>query len=197
LRLDNGGEYTSGEFDDFYRKVGIKRELTIPYNPQQNEVAKRKNMTICEASRAMMCDQDLLASLWEKVVGTTIYVQNKCHHAILDQKTLEEVFTSGKPNVGHLRIFDCTVYVHVPKDKRTNMEPSGKKGIFVGYNETSKAYRIYVPGQRQIELSQDVTFDEDAAFFRSNESHLDVETEEHEAPKDIEDPVPNSPHSDV
>jgi hypothetical protein len=32
-------------------------------------------------------------------------------------------------------------------EKRTNMEPSGKKGgVFVGYNENSKAYMIYVPG---------------------------------------------------
>jgi hypothetical protein len=38
------------------------------------------------------------------------------------------------------------------------MEPSGKKGIFVGYNETSKGYIIYVPGQRNIEVSRDVTF---------------------------------------
>ena len=56
LRSDNGGEYTSGEFNDFYRKAGIKRELTVPYNPQQNRVAERKNKTVCEASRAMMCD---------------------------------------------------------------------------------------------------------------------------------------------
>ena len=77
------------------------------------------------------------------------------------------------------------------------MDPSGKKGIFVGYSETSKAYRIYVPGQRQIEVSRDVTFDEDAAFLRSKESHLDVETEEPEAPKDVEDHVPDSPRSDI
>ena len=77
------------------------------------------------------------------------------------------------------------------------MEPSRKKGIFFGYNETSKASRIYVPSQRQIEVSQDVTFDEDATFLRSRESHLDVETKEHGAPNDIEDPVPNSPHSDI
>ena len=77
------------------------------------------------------------------------------------------------------------------------MDPSGKKGIFVGYSETSKAYRIYVPGQRQIEVSRDVTFDEDAAFLRSRESHLDVVTEEPEAPKDVEDPVLASPRSNV
>ena len=56
---------------------------------------------------------------------------------------------------------------------------------------------IYVPGQRQIEISRDVTFDEDAAFLRSRESHLDVETEEHEAPHVVEDPVPDSPRADI
>ena len=115
----------------------------------------------------------------------------------MDQKTPEEVFTSEKPDVGHLRIFGCIVYIHVPKEKRTKMEPSEKKGIFVGYSETSKAYSIYIPGQRHIEISRDVTFDEDAAFLRSRESHLDVETEEHEAPNDIEDPILDSLSSDI
>ena len=34
LKSDNGGEYTSNEFGRFCRDVGIKRELTTPYNPQ-------------------------------------------------------------------------------------------------------------------------------------------------------------------
>ena len=38
LRSDNGGEFTSGEFNDCCKEAGIKRELTIPYNPQQNDV---------------------------------------------------------------------------------------------------------------------------------------------------------------
>jgi transposase InsO family protein len=48
LRSDNGDEYTSKEFVNFYKYVGIKRELTTPYNPQQNGVAERKNKTIME-----------------------------------------------------------------------------------------------------------------------------------------------------
>jgi hypothetical protein len=51
----------------------------------------------------------------------------------------------------------------------------------VGYNETSKAYKIYVPGERHIEVSKDVTFDEEAAFKRSKELQLDIEMEETEA----------------
>jgi hypothetical protein len=70
------------------------------------------------------------------------------------------------------------VYIHVPKEKRTKLEPSGKKGTFVGYSETSKAYRLYIPRQRQIEISWDVTFDEDEAFIKSRESHMDEDREE-------------------
>jgi hypothetical protein len=69
-----------------------------------------------------------------------------CPHVILKEKTPGEVLSWIKLEVGHLRIFGCLVYIHVPKEKRTKMEPLGKKGVFLGYNENSKAYRIYVLG---------------------------------------------------
>jgi transposase InsO family protein len=59
LRSDNGGEYTSKDFVNFCRDVGMKRELTTPYNPQQNGVMERKNGTIMEAIKTMIHDQDL------------------------------------------------------------------------------------------------------------------------------------------
>jgi transposase InsO family protein len=34
LRSNNGGEYNSKGFSDFCVEVGIKREYTVPYNPQ-------------------------------------------------------------------------------------------------------------------------------------------------------------------
>jgi hypothetical protein len=175
LRTDNGGEFESLQFEDFCKSAGIKRQLTVPYNPQQNGVAERKNKTICEAAKAMMFDQDLPNSLWAEATSTAMYIQNRCPHAILKDKTPEEVFSGIKPEVGHLRIFGCPVYIHVPKEKRTKMEPSGKKGVFVGYSENSKAYRIYVPGQRKIEVSRDVTFHEEATFKKSRELQQDSE----------------------
>jgi hypothetical protein len=75
-----------------------------------------------------------------------------CPHAILKDKTPEEFFSWIKPELRNLRIFGCPMYIHVPKEKKTNMEPSSKKGVFVGYSENSKAYMIYVPGHRQIEV---------------------------------------------
>ena len=69
LRLDNGGEFTSNEFKKFCKEVGIKRELTSPYNPQQNGVVERKNRYIMEAVKAMIHDQDLHMHLWAEAMG--------------------------------------------------------------------------------------------------------------------------------
>jgi hypothetical protein len=93
FRTDNGKEFDSHKYDDLCRASGIKRELTVPYNPQQNGVAERKNMTICEAARAMMYDQNLSLSLWAEAASTAVYIQNRCPHKALEEKTPEEVFT--------------------------------------------------------------------------------------------------------
>jgi hypothetical protein len=77
-----------------------------------------------------------------------VYVQNRRLQQILKNITPEEAFTGVKPKIGHFRIFGCPVYFHVPIEKRSKLEPSGRKGTFVGYSESSKSYRIYIPGQR-------------------------------------------------
>jgi transposase InsO family protein len=56
LRSDNGGDYSSNEFKYFCKEAGIKRELVVSYNPQQNGVAKRKNQSIIGYSKAMIHD---------------------------------------------------------------------------------------------------------------------------------------------
>ena len=60
--------------------------------------------------------------------------------------------------------------------------------MFVGYSEQSKAYRIYLPGYRQIELNRDVTFDKDTTFRKSKKDKEDGE--EHETLKAVEIPKP-------
>jgi transposase InsO family protein len=123
LRSNNGGEYTSRDFSDFCIELWIKREYTVPYKPQQNGVAERKNRTIIEATKAMIHDQNLPMILWEEASMTTMYVQNKSPHHILKNMTPEEYFTRMIPEVGHFRIFGCPIYFHIPKEKRSKLDP--------------------------------------------------------------------------
>lgn len=49
----------SNEFIDFYKKEGVKNETIVPYTLEQNGLTERKNMSIVEATCAMLHDQNL------------------------------------------------------------------------------------------------------------------------------------------
>ena len=59
----------------------------------------------------------------------------------------------------------------------------------MGYSETSKAYRIYVPGLREVEICHDVTFDEDAALKKMINLPSSKEDKEDEEAGKMEDPI--------
>jgi hypothetical protein len=118
--------------------------------------------------------------LWAEASMTAVYVQNKSTHKNFKNMTLNEAFTGVKPEVGHFKIFGCPVYIHVPKEKRTKLDPSRRKGTFAGYSQSSRAYRIYIPSQRHVEVSRDVTFEEEVAFRRSRGSHMEIDSERQE-----------------
>ena len=48
LRTDNGGEYISKEFKEYFSKHGIRHEKTVPGTPQHNGAVERMNRTIVE-----------------------------------------------------------------------------------------------------------------------------------------------------
>ena len=93
-----------------------------------------------EATKAMLHDLDLPMHIWVEETRTIVYVQNRTPHRVLGKNNLEEAFFEEKLEFNHLRILGFLVFIHIPKEKRTKIDPSGRKGIFVGYNDTSKAY---------------------------------------------------------
>lgn len=74
LRTDNGVQYASTSFTRFYQVEGILHQFTVPYNPQQNGVAERKNRSLMEAVRSMIRVADLPHSYWEEAVATAAYL---------------------------------------------------------------------------------------------------------------------------
>jgi hypothetical protein len=88
------------------------------------------------------------------------------------------MFTGNNPEVVHLKIFGCPVFVQILKEKITKLDPSGKKGKFVGYCEVSKAFKIYIPGYHHIDINKYVTFNEYATLKISRKCHLEEVYEE-------------------
>ena len=132
-------------------------------------MAERKNIAILGTARAMLHDQGLPLFWWAEACNIAVYLQNRSPHRSLGNQTPLEAFSGQKPQLGHLRIFGCLTYSQVPKEKRTKLDPTAEKGIFVGYSDTSKAFRIYIPALRRVVLRRDVKFEEEKAYSRSRE----------------------------
>jgi transposase InsO family protein len=64
LRTDRGREYLSDEFKQMCEEKVILRQLTIPYTPQQNGVAERRNRILLEMVRSMMVQANLPITFW-------------------------------------------------------------------------------------------------------------------------------------
>ena len=138
---------------------------------------ERKNRYIVGAVRAMLHDQSLPFFLWAEACSTVVYLQNRSLRRVVGNKTPKESFTGKKPEVSHFRIFGCLTYSHVPSGKRTKFEPTAERGIFVGYDETSKAFRIYLPSLRKVVVRKEVRFEEEQAFRNSTESEQEDKCE--------------------
>jgi len=127
LRIDNGTKYESNEFNDYCREDGINRETTTAYTPDQNAVVQRKNLSIIEATHAMLHDQGLPKFLWGEAPNTVVYVQNRCPHQALDSKIPEEVFISKKLDVSHLEFLVAPCIFMCQKKREANWMQLGIK----------------------------------------------------------------------
>jgi len=70
----------------------------------------------------MIHDQKFPNFLWAEASYAIVYVQNRVPHQALENKTPKEVFTGVKLDIGHLHVFGCRIYFHVPKEKRKKLK---------------------------------------------------------------------------
>src|SRR4051812_17741618 len=139
LRTDRGREYLSDQFKELCEKKGIVRQLTMPYTPQQNGVAERRNRTLMDMVRCMMAQASLPISFWGDALLTAAYLLNQVPSRSVEL-TPYELWTGSKPTLGHLRSWGCAAYVHFTSHPHGKLGPRAKKCIFMRYPKGSKGY---------------------------------------------------------
>ena len=77
IQSDNGTEFKNQTLEAYCQEHGIEHQYSVPYVPQQNGVAERKNMTLIEATRTMLADSQLPDIFWAEAVNTACYVLNR------------------------------------------------------------------------------------------------------------------------
>ena len=111
LRSDNGGEFTSKEFNLYCEEHDIKRQFSTARTPQKNGVAERKNKTVMEMARTMLNDSQLSDKFWGQVVHTSIHILNRGLLRNDSEKKPYELWTDRPANVKHFRVFGSKCYI--------------------------------------------------------------------------------------
>jgi hypothetical protein len=110
----------------------------------------------------MLKDRKLSKNLWEECMKVIVHVQNRIIHKEVRGSTPFELLYEKKPNVSHLRIFGCKAYPFVFDQRQKKLDDKTSEGVFIGYDENSAAYRVYIPRERKICKSIYVIFDEES-----------------------------------
>ena len=160
VRSDHGGEFENEPFEAFCEKHGIFHEFSSPRTPQQNGVVERKNRTLQEMARTMIHENNLPKHFWAEAVNTACYVQNRIYIRPILEKTAYELFKGRKPNISYFHQFGCTCYILNNKLYLKKFDAKAQRGIFLGYSERSKAYRVYNSETLCVEESMHVKFDD-------------------------------------
>ncbi|KAH9658635.1 Integrase catalytic domain-containing protein [Citrus sinensis] len=128
--------------------------------PQQNGVVERKNRSIQEMARTMLNENALPKYFWAEAVNTACYVLNRVLIRPHLNKTPYELWKGRKPNIGYFKVFGCKCFILNTKDNFGKFDPKSNVGIFLGYSNSSKAYRVYNKRTLVVEESMHITFDE-------------------------------------
>ena len=93
LRSGNGGEYVNDKFITFCTKQGIQMQHIVPYTPQQNDVAERKNRTLKEKANCMLQSKGLSLCFWVEIINCANYIVNCTPTKALKNTTPKEVWS--------------------------------------------------------------------------------------------------------
>ncbi|KAJ9552953.1 hypothetical protein OSB04_016998 [Centaurea solstitialis] len=129
----------SQEFDNHLMEYGIVSQLTPSYTPQMNGVSERRNRTLLDMVRSMMCRSMLPVSFWGYALETAAHILNRVPTKSVE-KTPYVIWTGKKPKLSFLKIWVITVgyYFYNPSENKVFMARNGEfmEDKFLSLNNT-------------------------------------------------------------
>ena len=116
--------------------LGIEVQYPIAHTHTQNGLAESFIKNLQWISRPLLLRTKLPLSAWGHALlhaGNLIRLRPIGDHVFSPLQIVSE----SQPNISHLRVFGCVVYVPIPPKQRSKMGPQCRLGIYVGFLSAS------------------------------------------------------------
>lgn len=154
MRTNNELEFTHDDMRTYYFDHEMEHQTSCTYTPQR--IFESNHRHLLEVARALYFQVNLPISFLSECVLTTTYLINRMPLFALQDKTLYEILLKKRLIYDHLRSFQCLYYGHVNDKGRDKFASRFKPGVFVGYPNRQKGYKIYYLKSKRICVSWDI-----------------------------------------
>jgi hypothetical protein len=164
FQTDSEGMYT-GPNSDFNRDLVADEtflQVAAPHSHWQHAIIEIIWKSLFVMVRHALLYAGVLTEYWGAAFLYAIWIYNRLPHSALDGKSPAEILTKVVPDFSKARILFCPVHVLLQEDDRLSKTHSRvRSGIHFGISEnTSDAYKIWLPDEKRLVISRDVRFDE-------------------------------------
>ena len=96
---------------------------------------------------SMLYESGMPHSFWGEALSSFIHVSNRFTTTTLQGATPHEAFIEAKPDLSHLRVWGCTAYVLIQRDKCPlgSLGVHMEKCIFIEYPQGYKCFEVPQP----------------------------------------------------
>ena len=204
FRTDNGIEYSKSMFVDFCDGLGIRREFTAPYMPQQNGPVESAISRAFKAGHAARLGVPQLypdirleeirgstdaagTSLWlESLLWASEYYNRAATSANDEWLSPHEIFYGSRPRLPLLPFLQ-PAYHRVPRQRKTDPRAHMCYFLNFGYNHGRDWYRLLDAETGRVAYSRDITWHHPETPWITP-----IRAAPTEPPRDIYVPMPQS-----
>ena len=154
LRTDGGGEYKT--LDMFCKATGVSRQVSEAKNQARNGKAERMHRTIMNMVRSMILASNLPLSFWGDAAEYAAYILNRSRtKSNPGGISPMEFLTKKVPTLNDIVVFGSTCTVHV-NARNKSLGDRGKATIIIGKSDETKGYKVYIPKDKVVMVTQHV-----------------------------------------
>ena len=134
--MDNAKEFRSHDFEDYCTATGIALTYSVPYEHAQNGLAEAFIRKIQLIARPLLLHAKMPSNLWGHAVLHAASLL-KLRPTLLNTQTPQELLSGRAPDISHLRVFGCQVWVPIPDPHRHTIGAHRQEGVYVGFDSPS------------------------------------------------------------
>ncbi|MBW0536280.1 hypothetical protein O181_075995 [Austropuccinia psidii MF-1] len=116
------------------------------------------------------------ASLWAEAANTAVYLENLTPSKNINFNTPFKKWSNREPSVRHLQLFGCLA-IALKQKLDSKFDEAGSQGVFLGYGETHRSYRIMDSGTGNVIITHHVKYlPNEFPFLKSKSTPINHES---------------------